>query len=66
VPKSDGARACMIVEDFKTHPHDLDYNWYLKEAIKIVVAVGGVKYLTADQLALVAPQPKRRKKNDGK
>lgn len=66
VPKSDGARACMIVDDFKTHPQDLDYNWYLKEAIKIVVAIGGVKYLTAYELALVAPQPKQRKKSNGK
>ena len=66
VPKSDGARACMIIEDFVTHPHDLDYNWYLKEAIKIVVAIGGSEYLTADQLALVAPQPKQRKKSNGK
>ena len=33
VAKTDGAKACMIVNDFITHPLDLDYNWYLKEAI---------------------------------
>lgn len=61
VPKTDGARACMMLEDTSAHPADLDYTWYLKEAIKIAVAVGCSNYLTADELALIAPPPKVRK-----
>lgn len=66
VPKTDGARACMTVLDFETHPSDLDLNWYYKEAIKIAVAVGCSAFLSEDQLALVAPPPKktRKRKND--
>lgn len=65
VPKSDGARACMTLPDKIKHPKDLDYNWYRKEAIKIAVAVGCSAYLTEEELALVAPPPKktRKKKN---
>jgi hypothetical protein len=66
VPKTDGARACMTVEDFVKHPADLDYTWYRKEAIKIAVAVGCESYLTPEELALIAPPPKqpRKRKND--
>ena len=42
----------MIVEDFKTHPHDLDYNWYLKEAIKIAKS-NIEKFHTAQKTAKV-------------
>ena len=63
VAKSDGARACMTVSDFKTHPKDLDYDWYYKEAIKIAVAVGASSYLFPHELSLIAPAPKKRKKN---
>lgn len=65
VPKTDGARACMDVGDWATHPQDLDYDWYLREAIKIAVAVGCSQYLSAEQLALIAPPPKqpRKRKN---
>lgn len=61
VPKTDGARACMTLADRERHPQDLDYTWYVKEAIKIAVAVGCEHYLTADDLALIAPPPKVRK-----
>lgn len=66
VPKTDGARACMTLEDKATHPADLDYGWYYKEAIKIAIAVGCHAYLTDEQLKLVAPPPKktRKKKSD--
>lgn len=66
VPKTDGAQACMTVNDFITHPEDLDYEWYRKEAIKIAVAVGCTPYLTAEELELIAPPPKVRgkRKND--
>ena len=65
VPKTDGARACMTLLDRVTHPEDLDYSWYLREAVKIAADVGCSQYLTAEQLALIAPPPKKtRKKKD--
>jgi hypothetical protein len=62
VPKSDGARACMTMLDKVAHPADLDYDWYHKDALKIAVAVGCEKYLTSDELALIAPPPKKPRK----
>ena len=65
VPKTDGARACMTMRDKVAHPADLDYDWYLRDALKIAVAVGCHKYLTDAELALIAPPPKKtRKKKD--
>lgn len=66
VPKTEGAKACMTLLDKIKHPEDLDYEWYIKEAIKIAVAVGCSDYLTAEQLQLIAPPPKktRKRKND--
>ena len=65
VPKTEGARACMTMLDRVKHPADLDYEWYRKEAIKIAVAVGCSPYLSAEELALIAPPPKatRKRKN---
>jgi hypothetical protein len=63
VPKTDGARACMTLLDKVAHPADLDYVWYRKEAIKIAIAVGCSSYLTAEELALVAPPLKQPRKN---
>lgn len=62
VPKTEGAKACMTLLDKVAHPTDLDYDWYNKEAIKIAIAVGCVHYLTPEQLALVAPPPKKTRK----
>ena len=66
VPKTDGARACMTLLDKIAHPTDLDYNWYYKEAIKIAIAVGCSHFLTAEQIELVTPpkKEKKRRKND--
>ena len=60
VPKTDGARACMTLPE--GHPEDLDYNWYLREAIKIAIALGCSDYLSVEELNLVAPPPKEPKK----
>jgi hypothetical protein len=60
VPKTDGARACMQLPDKVAHPADLDYEWYRREAVKIAVAVGCERYLSAEELALIAPPPKQR------
>jgi hypothetical protein len=57
----------MTLLDKVAHPADLDYVWYRKEAIKIAIAVGCSSYLTAEELALVAPPPKQpRKSKNGK
>ena len=64
VPKTEGAKACMTLTNKTAHPEDLDYDWYIKEAIKIAMAVGCSPYLTPEQLALVAPQPKKMRRND--
>ena len=61
VPKTEGARACMTMLEKTAHPVDLDYDWYNREAIKIAVAVGCEKFLTGEQLALIAPPPKQKK-----
>ena len=65
VPKTDGAKACMVLRDRVKHPLDLDYEWYVKEAINIAIAVGCERFLTVEQLAMVAPpeKPKKRRKN---
>jgi hypothetical protein len=62
VPKTEGARACMVLADPVAHPADLDYDWYRREALKIAVAVGCASYLTAEELALIAPPPKQTKR----
>ena len=62
VPKTEGARACMTLLDKVQHPADLDYSWYMREAIKIAVAVGCEQYLSAEQLAMIAPPPKKSRK----
>ena len=62
VAKTEGAKACMTLLDKEAHPADLDYDWYNKEAIKIAIAVGCAHYLTPEQLALVAPPPKKTRK----
>jgi hypothetical protein len=62
VPKTDGARACMVLKDKVVHPQDLDYLWYEKEAIKIAICVGCESFLTAEEIALVTPPPKEPKK----
>lgn len=61
VPKTEGARACMLIKDKVAHPSDLDYNWYLKEAIKIAINVGCKEYLSPEDIALVTPPPKVKK-----
>jgi hypothetical protein len=61
VPKTEGARACMTMLEKTQHPADLDYGWYNREAIKIAVAVGCEKFLTGEQLELIAPPPKQKK-----
>lgn len=61
VPKTEGARACMTLADKVAHPADLDYSWYLREAVKIASAVGCEQYLSAEHLALITPPEKKRK-----
>jgi len=63
VPKTDGARACMRIDPAGAHPNDLDYNWYLCEALRIAVAVGCERFLTESELTMITPVKPERKKN---
>jgi hypothetical protein len=65
VPKSEGARACMIMDPEGPHPEDLDYTWYNREAIRIASDIGCEAYLTPEELEMIAkPAKKSRKKAD--
>jgi DNA polymerase elongation subunit (family B) len=66
VPKTDGARAFMLIEDYNAIPDDLDYQWYIIECVKVAKALGCGAFLTEAQHALdPTPIKKRRsKKND--
>jgi hypothetical protein len=66
VPKTDGARACMTMVDKTTHPVDLDYEWYRKEAIKIAVSLGCSEYLSAEEIDLVTIKKTVRKPKNGR
>ena len=63
VPKTDGARACMVIDPDGQHPEDLDYHWYLCEALKIAKAVGCARFLTPEEIQLITPVKPERKKN---
>lgn len=41
VPRSEGAKPCMILPD--EFPDDIDHDWYIGEAIKILEAIGAVQ-----------------------
>lgn len=58
VPKTDGARAAMLI-DKDVIPSDLDRDWYYIESLKIAESVGAGKFLTEEQRALIAPPPKK-------
>lgn len=62
VPKTDGARACMVLKSDTVHPADLDYDWYYTEACRIAKAVGCEQYLTPAEAARIAPPPKKTRK----
>jgi hypothetical protein len=65
VPKTDGARACMFIEQPNgPPPEDLDYNAYLKEAARIASDVGAGEFLPDELQALIAPPPKKRKRKN--
>lgn len=64
VPKTDGARACMRIDPAGPHPADLDYGWYLREALKIAVAVGCERFLTAEEIEMITPKKTTRKKKN--
>lgn len=62
VPKTDGARACMVLPE--ETPADLDYDWYHKEAIRIAKDVGCERFLSTEELELIAkPKKERKRKN---
>jgi hypothetical protein len=38
VPRSEGAKPCMVLPD--TLPDDIDYDWYITEAVRILTDIG--------------------------
>lgn len=40
VPRSEGAQPCMVLPD--AFPEDMDYDWYIAEAVKILEAIGAI------------------------
>ena len=64
VPKSTGARACMAIDPEGPHPADLDYDWYLREAVNIAIAIGCEAFLSEEHRALVPTKKPKRKKKD--
>jgi hypothetical protein len=66
VPKTEGAKACMVLNKNAGHPPDLDYNWYYAEACRIAQACGCFEYLTPNEQALITPVKKERKRKSGK
>jgi hypothetical protein len=65
VPKTDGARALMLITDNEI-PKDLDFSWYIRECVRVAKLLGCTHFLTTEQLAYDPPKQKktRSKKND--
>lgn len=61
VPKTEGARAAMVIDPVGQLPEDLDLTWYRREAISIAKNLGATEFLTEEELKLVEPPPKVRK-----
>lgn len=40
VPRSDGAKPCMVLPD--EFPEDIDYDWYINESVKILQQIGAI------------------------
>ena len=59
VPKTDGAKACMVLPE--TVPEDLDIMWYYREALKIAKVLGCEQYLTPEEREMISVKPKRKK-----
>lgn len=66
VPKTEGARECMVLKKNAGHPDDLDYTWYHAEACRIAQACGCFEYLTPAQQELITPIKKERKRKSAK
>lgn len=64
VPKTEGARACMVLPVGK--PADLDYTWYYREACKIALACGCFDYLTQSEQQMIPNVKKEKRISNGK
>jgi len=67
IPKTDGARALMLIENYNELPSDLDKSWYIRECVKVAKALGCGSFLTPEQHTYDPPKVRktRSKKNDG-
>jgi hypothetical protein len=61
IARTDNSAALQAYDPAGPLPDDLDYNSYLREAIRIIQDVGAEKYLTEAE-RLLLPEPKRRKR----
>jgi hypothetical protein len=59
VPKTEGARAAMIIDPAGGHPKDLDYEWYIKESCRIARDIGAYDFLTDEEKKSIEPPPKK-------
>jgi hypothetical protein len=59
VPKTTGARACMNLPT--AVPADLNYKWYMTEAVKIASDIGCYDFLTDEEKELIKKPTKKRK-----
>ena len=64
VPKTEGARACMVLPNDK--PADLDYAWYYREACKIAQACGCFYALSETEQMMISSVKKERKSKNAK
>ena len=62
VPKTDGARACMVLKSKTVLPPDIDFEWYRRECIKIAIAIGCSPYLTEEEITSVQPVKTKKRK----
>jgi hypothetical protein len=65
VPKTDGARALMLIENYNELPSDLNKSWYIRECVRVAKALGCGQFLTPEHHAYDPPKVRktRSKKN---
>ncbi len=42
VPRSDGAKPCMVLANDNQVPDDVDHDWYIKESIRILQDIAAI------------------------
>jgi hypothetical protein len=57
----------MTIDPKGSHPADLDYDWYYREALKIAIDIGCAEFLTNEERIMMTPVKtiKTKKAKDG-